>query len=128
MSKQRMGIDWTKPPTGENDLVETIKSYKGRDYDELINAGTTAMMEKLKMNEHKPNFDNVDLYYEYGRLEDEVSEVMRELYDEDIRASGYSEWTKIEKIDYPALRHEFADTAIRCFIAILECDRQIKGE
>ncbi len=93
-----------------------------RKYDELIEAGNRAQIEKLKMNEHKPGFDDIDLYYEFKRMQDELEELSRELFYQD-----GNNYRKIGKVDCPRARHEAADLANRAFIFILECDRRIES-
>jgi len=85
-----------------------------RDYTELQNAGNKAGLEKLKMNEHKDGFDNIDMNYAYGRILEECTELGIEM--------NKSYW---EYGDYEAIRHEAADVRNFCDMIILKCDKEI---
>lgn len=88
-----------------------------RDYNKLINSGTTAQIEKLKENEHKKGFDNIDVYYAFKRIIEETEELKNELYQFCF---------KKKNIDYNKARREAADIANFAHMIIYFCDRMMK--
>lgn len=95
-----------------------------RDYDKLLEAGNKAQLEKLEENNHKRGFDEIDLDYAYGRIEDELLELKKELYD-----LYYGEFPcKILKDQYNCVdvRKEAADIANFAHMIILKCDQELE--
>ncbi len=82
-----------------------------RDYSKLLDAGNAAQLEKLLQNEHKRDFENIDLYYALGRLHNEWEELADELL--------------LNDLDYKAIRHEAADIANFAHMVVLKCDKEI---
>lgn len=85
-----------------------------RNYDELLSAGNAAQIEKLRQNEHKKGFDDLEIGYIVKRLYDEFIETFEAFIE-------YSTTGDAEK-----LRHEFADVSNFSDMGILACDRIIK--
>lgn len=83
-----------------------------RDYRALQAAGNRAGLEKLKQNEQKKGFEEIDIDYAANRIDDELDELCEELA-EPIR-------------NYPAIRHEAGDIRNFCDMIILKCDQIIK--
>lgn len=83
-----------------------------RDYDILLSAGNAAQLEKLKKNEHKRGFDNIDLDYAWYRIQEEIEE-LREEMDAPI-------WR-----DLKAIMAEAADVANFAHMIILKCDQEL---
>lgn len=83
-----------------------------RDVLSLLEAGNKAQLEKLKENEHKTGFDDLEIDYVYKRIKEEVKELMFELTE--------------NSINYVATRKELADIANFCHMGILTCDKLIK--
>lgn len=98
-----------------------------RNYDELLTAGNKAQLEKLKDNEHKEGFNNIDLYYANERLSEEVEELEKELYNIAI-LEGTTQYFCKKKLNYKKIRHEAADVANFAHMIILACDKEIKKE
>lgn len=88
-----------------------------REYDELLNSGNAAQVEKLKMNKHKRGFENIDIGYAEKRLNEECRELYLEIYG---RIDGEF---KTEKV-----RHEAADIANFAHMIIFKCDQLLKEE
>ena len=82
-----------------------------RDYKKLIAAGNKAQIEKLKENEHKKGFDDIDIMETLSLLYGEFKELEYECV--------YS-----ENID--AIRLEAADIANFAHMIILKCDELLK--
>ncbi len=80
-----------------------------RDYDKLLKAGNAAQLEKLKENEHKQGWDDMNIDYAVDRIVEEVEELIRER-------------------DVQCIRREAADIANFCHMIILRCDRIIQLE
>ena len=97
-----------------------------RDYKKLIAAGNKAQIEKLKENEHKKGFDDIDIMYAFGRADEELQELCEELYDVHTMYGVRSLYPK-EDIDYCNARHEAADIANFAHMIILKCDELLKN-
>ncbi len=80
-----------------------------RDYDKLLKSGNNAQLEKLKENEHKKGFDDIDIDYSFRRLHDELRELFSELAE--------------DVIDYTKVRKEAADIANFAHMIIFKCDQ-----
>jgi len=80
-----------------------------RDIAGLLKAGNKAQLEKLRENNHKKDFNDVNVEYCFRRLSDE----RLELRDEIING----------ELDYKKIRREFADVANFAHMGILACDR-----
>ena len=52
-----------------------------RNYNRFLKGGQVAQLEKLKMNEHKSDLENQDLFYVFRRMEEELEELRQELSD-----------------------------------------------
>lgn len=89
-----------------------------RDYTKLLKAGNAAQLEKLKENEHKTGFEDINIYYAYNRLKNELQELSIEMYYMPRKV-----WALRENINYPAIRHEAADIANFAHMIILQCDK-----
>lgn len=83
-----------------------------RNYDELLTSATTAMLEKLRENEHKPAFDEVSFKDAFKGLCNEKMELAEELYSN----------RSLEQI-----RREAADVANYAAMIILKCDKMIEA-
>jgi NTP pyrophosphatase (non-canonical NTP hydrolase) len=46
-----------------------------RDYEQLFQAGNSAQREKLKENEHKSGFDDIEINYAIRRISEELQEL-----------------------------------------------------
>lgn len=91
-----------------------------RDYNKFLRAGNKAQLEKLKMNEHKSDINNQDLFYVFRRMEEELEELRKELFDKDgFRKPYYT-------INFMAARHEFADNGNFSFMGISTCNKELK--
>lgn len=89
-----------------------------RDYDELLQAGNKAQLEKLIENEHKDGFDDIDIEYALDRLLDEYIELRKEIKSLNDSTS---------KIWHRRIRHEAADVANFAHMIILRCDKELQG-
>lgn len=108
-----------------------------RNYDELIQSANKAMLEKLKENEHKSGFDDIEFCYAVGRIEDEQRKLISALknfsdaeYDYNVRVDDYQEHgSENEKAKLIAalkeMRREAADVANFPAMIILKCDKMI---
>lgn len=86
-----------------------------RDYEKLLNAGNKAQLEKLKMNEHKDGFDNIDIDDAFEKIGCEYKELAFEFVK------------KItDKEEYDKIRHEAADIANFAHMIILACDKKLQ--
>ncbi len=56
-----------------------------RAYDELLEAGNRAQLEKLHENSHKRGFDSIDLAYALSRIQEEVAELCAADTDQELR-------------------------------------------
>jgi len=83
-----------------------------RDYKKLLESGNKAQLEKLKNNEHKSGFENLDIDYAFERLKEEVHELLVEL-------QGVKERNPSD------IRSEAADVANFAYMIILKCDQEI---
>jgi cell division protein ZapA (FtsZ GTPase activity inhibitor) len=93
-------------------MVEMRKKQDQRDYIGLINAGVTAQIEKLKDNEHKKGFEDVDIMYAFGRIMQEVKELEHEIvFTENISA----------------IRSKAADIANFCHMLIYRSDQELRN-
>ncbi len=95
-----------------------------RDYDSLIKAGNKAQLEKLKENEHKKGFDNIDLEYAFDRIEEELLELREELYD--VYHGDFACRIFKDQYDCVKVRKEAADIANFCHFIIYKCDQELK--
>jgi hypothetical protein len=77
-----------------------------RNYEKLIESGNKAQMEKLRENEHKRGFDNLDVRYSNRRIKEEQQELDHAI------AIG----------DLEAIRREAADIANFAHMIIYRCD------
>jgi len=91
-----------------------------RKYRKLLKAGNKAQLEKLKMNKHKDDFDNLDIYYVFKRMEEELEELRNELFTKDGHRKPYY------RIEFLKARHEFSDNANFAHMGILTCDKELK--
>lgn len=98
-----------------------------RDYQALQAAGNKVGLEKLKLNEHKPGFQNVDIFYAHKRIMQEARELGDELYYQDVYPKRREPKPK-HRIDYKALRYEAADVRNFCDMIIKKCDEELGGE
>jgi phosphoribosyl-ATP pyrophosphohydrolase len=80
-----------------------------RDYRALLEAGNKAQLEKLKENEHKEGWDNINMKYAINRLNEEVDELII------AKHRGY----------VPEIRREAADIANFAHMVVLACDRMM---
>lgn len=85
-----------------------------RDYDELLKAGNAAQLEKLKENEHKSGFNDINIDYAFKRLTEEVEELRKELFDKTGNGTYHIFNT----------RSEAADIANFAHMIILACDKE----
>jgi len=83
-----------------------------RNYQELLKASNKAQLEKLLENEHKKGFENTDIFYATGRIQDELGELKEALY----------------KGDMAEVRREAADIANFASMIILRCDKEFEFE
>jgi len=90
-------------------LIEVKKRSMKRDYDGLIRAGVQAQIEKLNMNEHKRGFDDVDPWYAYTRIRDELHELEYEVHEK----------------DFYKMRKEAADIANFAHMIIYRCNQEL---
>jgi hypothetical protein len=99
-----------------------------RDYNGLLTSATTAMLEKLRENEHKSGFDSIDIEYAIHRIEDELSELKEVFFK--AKKSNFSMSNQEEKIKLiialEEVRKEAADCANFAAMIIYKCDRWIK--
>ena len=100
-----------------NMTTEKIKDE--RNYDSLLITCQAAMLEKLKENEHKDGFDNINLIHGVARLFDEADELDNEL-KKAVRTGN--------DINIPAVRREAADVANFAAMIIYKCDQILKEE
>jgi uncharacterized protein YjaG (DUF416 family) len=82
-----------------------------RDYKALLEAGNRAQLEKLKENEHKDGFNQIDLEYAVSRIREETEELEVELIFRDNDKN---------------IRREAADIANFAHMIIFGCDRKLK--
>ena len=92
--------------------IEMKKRRENMDYYNLLNDGNIAQLEKLRANEHKKGFEDIDIMYAFRRLIDEVEELDNEI------DSNNNDFSKIRK--------EAADIANFCHMIILKCDEELK--
>jgi len=85
-----------------------------RDYQKLLQSANTAMLEKLKKNDHKSGFDNIDFIYALDRTFKEWLELrdamMKGLYKKEIISE---------------VRAEAADVANFAAMIIYRCDNEL---
>jgi len=86
-----------------------------RDYSNLLDAGVAAQLEKLKENEHKKGFEDVDIYYVYRRIHDEYRELGEEIFYDKFQ----------NNIDYNKVRREAADIANFAHMIIVKCNQEL---
>ena len=96
-----------------------------KDYDELINAGVKAQLERLEQNEHKEGFDNIELKYAYKRIKQETRELWKELYFKPFLLMISAIFPRCYT-DYRSVRGEFADIANFAHMGIYKCDEEIE--
>jgi hypothetical protein len=82
-----------------------------RDILNLLEAGNKAQLEKLNENDHKNDFDSLELPYIFKRITEEKNELCNELVE--------------DVIDYSKARREFADIANFAHMGILACDKEL---
>ena len=87
-----------------------------RHYTELLNVGMVRQLKKLKQNEDKPGFDNINFKWAYKRIKDETIELHTELFG----VPGSAE------PDYDAVADEAADIMNFAAMIIMECERKLK--
>lgn len=94
-----------------------------RNYDELLKSANIAMLEKLKENEHKNGFEDIDIEFAINRITEETDEL-------DIEFNGiamYKAWKgKMHKTNYHKVRREAADVANFAAMIIYKCDQKMK--
>ena len=95
-------------------VSEEVRTMKD-DYRRLLAAGNAAQLEKLKENGHKDGFEQIGMDYAWKRLEEEMSELSRELCIIPLTGPGYHK--AIRKV-----RREAADVANFAHMIILKCD------
>lgn len=87
-----------------------ISNGEKRDYNGLFDAVFPAMLEKLKENEHKCGWDNIEPEYALGRIFDEYLELK----------------DAIPKGDMEEIRREAADVANFAAMIIYQCDKELE--
>jgi hypothetical protein len=92
-------------------MMQNKYKEDNRDYLKLLQAGNTAQIEKLRENEHKPGFDNIDINWAFKRLHDEFRELFSELSE--------------DNKDYSLIRKEAADVANFAHMIILAADQEM---
>lgn len=97
-----------------------------RDYDELLSAGQKAQLEKLKENDHKSGFDEIDIPQSFHRIKDEYIELGEELFYEK-QGCSFFEYKFKKDIDFEAVRKEAADVANFAYMIILQCDKELSN-
>ena len=107
--------------------VEMRNKKDKRNYIALLNAGVTAQEEKLRQNEHKRGFDNVDLKYAFNRIREELSELSEALFGFDVRSSNIEDVDLLENIDYSNTRYEFADIGNFSNMGVYKCDQELNN-
>lgn len=85
-----------------------------RNYKKLLIAGNTAQLEKLKENQHKPNWENLGFKEIWDLIDEEYHELEKELIAR--------EW------NYGKMRREAADLANGCHFLISKCEKELKRE
>ena len=91
-----------------------------RNYNRFLKGGQVAQLEKLKMNEHKSDLENQDLFYVFRRMEEELEELRQELFDDNGNRKPYL------TIDFLRARHEFADNSNFAYMGISTCNNELK--
>lgn len=94
---------------------------KRRNYAKLLEHGNKAQLEKLKKNDHKSDFLEIELTHLFTMLFQEYCELEEEFINRNME-----EWR--ENIDYNKIRHEAADIANFAHMIILKCDKEINGK
>jgi hypothetical protein len=105
--------------------IEMRKKQDSRNYADLINAGVIAQIEKLRDNEHKPGFDNIDIEYATRRVGEEHEELLNEIYKITESGGVINYWHKDNK-DFSKIRKEAADIANFAHMLIFKCDQELK--
>ncbi len=95
-------------------MIDVKKSKENRDYDSLLKAGNEAQIEKLKFNEHKKGFENINLEYAVDRLYQEVEE----LHDCFV----------FDDTNFFDIRHEAADIANFAHMIIYKCNQELSSK
>lgn len=86
------------------------------NYEKLFKAGNAAQLEKLKENDHKSGFMNVDLWFAFNALSKERDELLIALL------------TNHTKYKLKNVRCEAADIANFAHMIILQCDKRLEDK
>ena len=108
-------------------MVKIRMESDKREYTPLINAGVAAQLEKLRENEHKRGFDDIDIEYANTRLSDEMEELTKELYEVS-DGGGCTLFFRKENRDFSKIRHEAADIMNFAAMIVLKCDQNMRLE
>lgn len=105
-----------------------------RDYDELLERGNAAQLEKLRENEHKEGWGNIGISGLYRFMMYEIDELSEEVIDFRVN------WSSIPNGDRPdpatksllingleRIRREAADVANFAYFIISKCDEMIRA-
>lgn len=106
MKNKTKQINYMIPTLQEFEEVPKHQIPPLRDYDALIRACNNAMLEKLHENNHKSDFDDVNIAYAISRIHQELGELEEAKADQNIQE----------------IRREAADVANFAAMIILRCD------
>lgn len=107
-------------------LVKVKSDSDKRNYSALLGAGVRAQEEKLKENEHKRGFEDIDVYYAFDRIIDELKELRIELFQMEKTDHDIDFVRKREQYDLLKTRSEAADIANFAHMIILKCDQELR--
>lgn len=93
---------------------------KKRNYKELLDIGNKAQIEKLMLNEHKKDFNELSFDYGIKRICEEVHELV-------IEVLNFYKSNSDESLEYlKRIRNEAADVANFAHMIIMKCDNEIR--
>lgn len=91
-------------------------------YKQLFNEGNKEQLEKLKQNEHKSGWDDIDIKYAFERLSHERDELLLKIKNYNIGTIHQT------KIGLNEIKEEAADIANFAHMIIYKCNRLIEKE